>query len=185
MLKTPLLARLSALAIGLSTAGAFAGPGIQVDTALLSDVDFGIICPAGDEIRIPADGTTLGYITERQAAQKIALTTQTIPLMKGIGFGVRSTNISGGNLERVQITVTHPLFPGHGSTQDVWEDSFGRDSINFNFFTFEFPFEMQAGRWTFSASRMDQPLFFVEFNVVSPKSAPHLAAVCAGPALTS
>lgn len=169
----------------MQTAEAFAEPGAQVDTAMLGDVDYGIICPAGDAEHVPADGTTLGYITERQAAQQIKLTTQTIPLLKGIGFGVRSTNISGDNLGPVQITVTHPMFPGHGSTQDVWIDTFETDSVNFNFFTFEFPFEMQTGTWTFQASRFDQPLYAVTFQVVDPKVAPQLAAICAGPALTS
>jgi hypothetical protein len=184
-LKKRLSVKLIAFAVALQTAGGIAEPGIQADTALLGDVDYGIICPIGDIVRIPAEGTTLGYITQRQAAQQISLTTQTIPLINGIGFGVRSQNISGGRLGPIQITVTHPNFPGHNSTQDVWQDTFETDSINFNFFTFEFPFEMQTGVWTFTASRFDQPIYSVTFKVVDPKTVPQLAAVCAGPVLTS
>lgn len=171
--------------MALPLAGASAEPGAQVNTAFLGDLDFGIICPIGEVNRLPAEGTTLGYISERQGSQQIELTTQTIPLLKGIGFGVRSANVSGSILSSVKITVSHPLFPEHGSTQDVWFDTFELDSVNFNFFTFEFPFEMQTGSWTFTASRFDEPLYSVSFQVVDPQKVPHLAAICSGPALTS
>ena len=185
-LKARLSANVLAIAAALLPAAmATAEPVAQADTSRLGDVNFGIICPVGDVVRIPAEGTKLGYITQRQGAQQISLTTQTIPLVSGIGFGVRSTNISGGALGPIQITVKHPKFPGHASTQDTWTDTFETDSVNFNFFTFEFPFEMQTGAWTFTASQFDRPLYSVSFQVVEATSVPHLAAVCAGPSLTS
>ena len=185
MSKTLQSAKPIALAVALLPAGASAQSGAEYNSDYLSDVDYGIICPVGEVERVPADGTVLGYITERQASQSIELTTQTIPLLKGIGFGIRTTNISDTLLGSVQVTVSHPPFPGHGSTADTWFDTFTPDSVNFNFFTFEFPFEMQTGTWTFTAHRFDVPLYSVSFNVVDPKTVPNLTSLCKGPVLTS
>ena len=132
---------------------------------------------------VPAEGTALGYIVERDGPHKIELTTQIVPALTGIGFGVKATNVSGTPLAPVTISVKHPPFPGITSTQDVWQDSFIAGGTNYNYFTFEFPFELQTGRWEFRASIRDRPLYHVAFEVVPPEQVPDLTKICPGPPL--
>jgi len=149
----------------------------------VSDGDYGLVCPAGNAVELPAPGTHLGVIKQREGWQRIEYTTQTIPMVKGIGFGVEAAPLR--NLTGVQVTVFHPPYPGTDVTEESWISDFNTDAQNLSFFTFEFPFEMVQGRWAIQATHLGSTLYSVEFDVVPASKYPNVDGLCAGPAQIS
>ncbi|PTX57287.1 uncharacterized protein DUF3859 [Litoreibacter ponti] len=183
-------AALSILILGLWTPAqaqrlSDAAPEVFVDRGRVTDLDFGLVCPAGPARKLPAPGTHLGHITQREAWQKVEFTTQTIPLIKGVGFGVDVNALPDGDMIGVEVTVTHPPYPGTDVTRESWVSDVIHNASNLNFFLFEHDFEMVPGRWSFEARYGSALLFAVDFNVVDPDTVPHLKGVCRDPALLS
>ena len=126
---------------------------------MLAQINYGLVCPAGTATKLPAPGTHLGFITQRDQSQFIEHQTQIIPLTKGIGFGV-------------------------DVTEESWQTDIVRDASNLNFFLFECPFEMVAGEWAIQASHRGQIVYSVSFKVVDPARIPNLASYCSGSLLS-
>jgi len=159
-------------------------PDVIFDDAVLSKIEYGLVCPTGDAKRLPAPDTHLGFITQRDEAQRIEHSTQVIPLSKGIGFGVDIELPEGVDLRGVEIAVFHPRYPGTEVTQESWISDFNADASHLNFFLFEFPFEMVAGDWAMQASHNGTLLYSVSFKVVAPSRIPNLSSYCSGALLS-
>lgn len=162
-----------------------AAPSLFVDRNRVTDLDFGLVCPAGPARKLPAPGTHLGEISQRDQSQKVEYTTQVIPLKKGIGFGVDVNALPDGDMIGVTVTVTHPPYPGTDVTRETWISDVIHNASNLNFFLFEFDFEMVPGAWSFSAEYLGETLYSVGFTVVDPARVPHLAGICKDPDLLS
>ena len=179
------LVKVFALAIAWTTAGAFAqgSPSVERDTGLIGEINYGIVCASGEIAEIPAQNTILGYIETRDGSHEIAVTTHVIPAYPGVSFGVSATNISGNNLSPVTFSTEHPKFSGHSSTEDSYTSDFTDGDVYFDYFSFDFLYELQTGKWEFSAHHLGRPLYRVEFIVVPHQEAPDLVNVCPGPPL--
>jgi hypothetical protein len=184
-LKKRLSVNLIALAAGLAAAGAYAQDpvGIEADTSVVANVDFGILCPTGETVQILAPDTTLGFIDARDGPHAITLTTQVVPAVRGLSFGVTATNISGATLSSVTFQTKHPPFPGHLKTIESYQALFEAGDAYFDYFTFDYPYEMQTGTWEFSAQYAGKVLYRAKFEIVAPEIAPDLANICPGPPL--
>lgn len=181
------LAILALLALNLTPAQAQrlsdAAPVRVFDEAAIEAIDYGLVCPAGNAIELPAPGTHLGTIKQREGWQKIEYTTQVIPMLDGIGFGVEAAPLS--DLIGAQITILHPPYRGTDVTTEQWTTDILTANQNLNFFTFEFPFELVPGRWAMQASHKGKLLYAVEFDVVHPDRFPDVKGLCEGPAVIS
>ncbi|EPX76937.1 DUF3859 domain-containing protein [Litoreibacter arenae] len=155
-------------------------PDALYDSTLVSKLEYGLVCPSGNSTKMPAPGTHLGFITQRDQSQRIEHTTQIVPLSEGIGFGVDVHLPDGLELRDAEITVTHPPYPGTDVTTESWTSSLLPQASNLNFFLFEFPFEMVAGEWGIQASHDGRLVYSVSFNVVDPSRIPHLSRYCDG-----
>lgn len=153
------------------------------DQAQIEGIDYGLVCPAGNAIELPAPGTHLGMIKQREGWQKIEYTTQAIPMVEGIGFGVSASPFE--DIIGATITVTHPPYPGTDVTDETWVTDVIVGSSNLNYFTFEFPFEQVPGRWAIQAEYDGDVLYAVEFDVVDPDRFPNIDGLCKGPAVIS
>ena len=151
---------------------------------MLAQINYGLVCPAGTATKLPAPGTHLGFITQRDQSQFIEHQTQIIPLTKGIGFGVDAKVLGDIDLRGVEVTVLHPPYAGTDVTEESWQTDIVRDASNLNFFLFEFPFEMVAGEWAIQASHRGQIVYSVSFKVVDPARIPNLASYCSGSLLS-
>jgi hypothetical protein len=159
-------------------------PDFFYDDALVSKIDFGLVCPSGSSQKLPAPDTHLGFITQRDKTQRIEHTTQIVPLSKGIGFGVDVQLPKGVDLREVEVFVFHPNYPGTNVSQERWVSDFSANASNLNFFLFEFPFEMVAGDWAMQAIHDGEVLYSVNFKVVSPSHIPNLSSYCSGALLS-
>lgn len=157
-----------------------AAPDLLFDADLLKGLDYGLVCPSGRAKELPAPNTHIGTIKQRTRRQKIEATTQVIPLVKGIAFGVDTATLKGTNLRGVKITVYHPAYKGTDVIEDSWTTDFNPKSSNLNFFVFEFPFEMVSGDWAFQATHQGRTLYSVGFKLVPPDQAPNTASLCKG-----
>ena len=156
-----------------------AAPELLYDDEIISKVEFGIVCPAGELNKLPAPDTHLGFINERQETQRIEHKTQIIPLTRGIGFGVDVKLPWRTKLSDVEISVFHPPFVGTDVTQGSWRTDFRPRKSNLNFFMFEFPFELVEGDWAIQATHEGKTLYAVSFKVVDPSHIPNLPNYCA------
>jgi len=153
-----------------------AAPVVFFDQSAVSDGDYGLVCPSGNAVELPAPGTHLGVIKQREGWQKIEYTTQVIPMVNGIGFGVEAAPLQ--DLTGVQVTVFHPPYPGTNVTEESWISDFSTDAQNLSFFTFEFPFELVEGRWAIQATHRGNILYAVEFDVVPASRFPDIDGLC-------
>lgn len=153
------------------------------DDSTIQNIDYGLVCPAGDAIELPAPGTHLGTIKQREGWQKIEYTTQVIPMLDGIGFGVEATPLD--DLIGAEITIQHPPYKDTDVTEERWITDIVTANQNLNFFTFEFPFELVPGRWSMQATHKGNLLYAVEFDVVDPSRFPDIKGLCDGPAVIS
>lgn len=181
------LAALALLALSPQSAQAQrlsdAAPVAIFDEAAIETIDYGLVCPSGDAVELPAPGTHLGTIKQREGWQAIAYSTQLIPMVDGIGFGVAASPVS--DITGVEITITHPPYPDTTVTDESWTSDVIAGSSNLNFFTFEFPFERVPGRWAIQATHRGTVLYAVEFDVVAPSRFPNIDGLCEGPAAIS
>ena len=151
---------------------------------MLAQINYGLVCPAGTATKLPAPGTHLGFITQRDQNQRIEHTTQIIPLSRGVGFGVDVQLPDGTSLRGVEISVFHPPYVGTEVTEERWRSDFLPRTSNLNFFLFEFPFEMVAGEWSIQASHQGTLLYSATFQVVDPSRIPNLSSYCSGALLS-
>lgn len=185
------LAALALLALGALNLPALAqrlaepAPDALYNSARISDFDYGLVCPAGPAKTLPAPGTHLGVITQRAAWQKVEYTTQVVPLIKGIGFGVDAQPRDGMDMTGVEVTVIHPPYAGTDVTDERWTTDIVSQASNLNFFLFEYPFEMIPGDWAFQATYRGELIYSVAFKVVDPALFPDIAGICKDPALVS
>ncbi|WP_298258486.1 DUF3859 domain-containing protein [uncultured Litoreibacter sp.] len=154
------------------------------DEEKIKDISYGLVCPSGKTVKLPAPDTHLGFITQRDKSQRIEHTTQIVPLSKGIGFGVDVKLPWGAKLRDVEIAVIHPPYPGTDVTQEHWNTELKPRGSNLNFFLFEFPHEMIAGDWTLQASHQGRIIYSVTFKAVDPSRVHNLSGLCSGKLLS-
>lgn len=159
--------------------------GVSFDESAFEDLKYGLICGAESARTEPAPDTTTGTVKIVEDWQEILVETQTVPLVKGLGFGVTLSLATPRIWDNVRITLTHPPYHGNGDTVDSWVSDFDASRPNLNFFEFEHDFEMVTGTWTLEANHGDRQLYSVTFEVVPASRLPHLANLCEGESLTS
>ncbi|WP_308915587.1 DUF3859 domain-containing protein [Jannaschia sp. LMIT008] len=166
---TPVLT-LAALLCGAVPAGA----GIVL-------VDAGVVCPAIRETvdRVPAPDTEAGHVDLIGGDLTFDLQTGAVPLMRHLSFGLRVRNEGDAPVEAV-VVVVHPPFGARRVARESWAHDVPAGDTALNLFTFDHPYEMVPGRWTFSFEVGGETALTVPFDVGAPGAEAAVDAVCLG-----
>ena len=162
---------LAAAALCLSAGGA---------SARLSLVESGIVCPALRETieSRPAPDTEAGRVDTIEGAIEFDLADRDVPLVQHVSFGFRIALDDAGPDADVTIVVEHPPFGERAVSRESWVQSMVAGGVALNLFTFDQPYEMVPGPWTFAAELDGERLVEVPFTVGAPGAAERVDAVC-------
>jgi hypothetical protein len=176
------------LALGFAL---FAGPTAALTTDGPSEYDearirieFGAFCARETVGSVDAPDTDIGQIDLFEGIPSITWRTAIIPAAPNISFGVRVKGLNGASFSPVVVTLTHPEFPGRGTTTQVYETEIGGDNGSINAYSFDFPYEMVTGDWEFHATQLGETLYRVTFTIVLPNMMPEITNVCGGAMLS-
>ena len=164
---------LSAVAQPEAEARSFVGPEIVL-------IDYGIICQTTPEGSRPAPETLMGEINLINRSQDMDITTRVVPAKLGFSFGVKFMRAPGGGTRDIVVTVTHPPMGDAGVERERWTATVGELGPSLNLFSFEMPYEMVKGPWSFALSDGAEVLMEQHFEVVSELAAPGVLGVCFG-----
>lgn len=154
---------------------AFAQPAPPEHAPRVAELEVGIFCALQAMDRMPAPGTTSGWI---HAANGLLAfhwpDRQVVPAALGLAFGVQARTHPGQAAASVEMHVFRP-----GSTApDVWGSSLGETAGSMAFFRFDRPDELLIGTWVFEAWEKDERLYRVEFDVVPAVAMPGIVGAC-------
>ncbi len=167
----------AALLLALAAAGARA-QGIEADGAAVAAVEAGIFCTERTGERTPAPGTVSGFV-EIVDEVELRARTLTVPASPGLSFGYRAEALADAP-DAIQI-LRHPPFRGIGATEQRTTAALDRGQRRYALYTFDHPYEMVEGPWSFEVVQDGRTLLRVAFEVVPASEAPRLLGLCAGP----
>jgi hypothetical protein len=146
----------------------------------LSLVEAGIVCPEVREAvsSRPAPDTEAGRIDTIEGEISFDLSDRTVPLIRHVSFGFRIALDEAGDDADVTIVVEHPPFGERSVSRESWVQPMAAGATAVNLFTFDFPYEMVPGPWTFAAEIDGERLVEVPFDVGTPGASERLDAVC-------
>lgn len=153
------------------------------NAARVTNLKYGIVCYGAEATQVPAPNTITGFINERPGNGAFIVETLTIPVIRGLSFGVRVDVLGGQPLDDVTLTVIHPPQTDAGVTTESWTSHFEPGGSNGGSFTFEFAYEETPGPWTMEATHGGQLLYRVRFETVDPRSLTKMPKLCEGEAL--
>lgn len=148
-------------------------------------IEAGIFCPRQSTGREEAPGTERGYIDLIEGESAADFVTTVVPGELGIGFGVRFKTEDGTGSRTVQIVTAHPPFGTPPVTEERYWTTVYDDSSNVSLFTFDYPYEVALGEWTFAVELDGAVVLEQSFMVVPPEDSAVSASMCKGPALMS
>ncbi|MBK4215861.1 DUF3859 domain-containing protein [Paracoccus caeni] len=153
--------------------------GVANAAPALTDLQAGVFCSQAAEGRIDAPDTTIGYIYDPVGLPHIRWVQTSVPAAIGVAFGIRARAAEEGF--PVTVTVSHPPFPGHNTTEEVWSGNFNSSGDSSSSFSFDYQFELVPGDWriTIVASETGKVLLDKPFTVVPPERHPHIVKACA------
>ncbi|EPX82246.1 DUF3859 domain-containing protein [Salipiger mucosus] len=143
-------------------------------------VDHGIICQTTPEGAREAPDTLAGHINLIRQSQDMDITTRVVPAKLGISFGVKFMLAPGSGSQQVQVVVRHPPMGPEGIERESWTATPDETGPSLNLFSFEHPFEMQPGPWSFTLLQEGEVLMEQHFEVVSELAAPAVLSACYG-----
>ncbi|ABD53450.1 DUF3859 domain-containing protein [Jannaschia sp. CCS1] len=147
---------------------------------LLDDLAYGLYCAQEPERRDPAPETASGVINIVPVIPELRFRQKLVPAEIGIGFGVIVSAPLGVILDPVTVTVTHPPYADSGIETEQWVTDVDAGP-NLMGFTFDHPYELVLGEWTFSAVTLDgEEVFHISFEVIAPELMPQVISACFG-----
>jgi len=151
----------------------------QFDASRVS-ITYGAFCQVVSVGEVVAPDTLAQKIDLLPDTPEIRWPTNIIPATPGISFGVRTETADGNVISPVMIEVTHPPFPGSGTTRQSYISSLGGDGPSMNAYSFDTPEELVTGTWTLRAWQDGAVLYEVAFEVVPPALRPDITGACEG-----
>lgn len=143
-------------------------------------ISYGAFCQMPSVGEAPAEDTLARKIDLIDGVPEIRWRTDVVPAAPGISFGILSAADDGRVYDPVRIELTHPPFPGTGTTRQTYLTRLGGDGPSVNAYSFDLPEEMVPGPWTFRAIHDDGLLYEVTFQVVPAGARPDIAGACDG-----
>lgn len=143
-------------------------------------IDHGVICQTTPEGQRPAPDTLIGAINLIGQSQDMDVTTRVVPARIGISFGVKFLLAPGAGDQDLRVVVSHPPMGEAGMERESWTATARDSGPSLNLFSFEFPYELVQGDWSFAIERDGERLMEQHFTVVPPNAAPGVLAVCFG-----
>ncbi|UWQ21270.1 DUF3859 domain-containing protein [Jannaschia sp. W003] len=130
-------------------------------------VEAGIVCPALREAsgQRPAPDTQTGTVDILSAGVEFDLPDRVVPAMQHLGFGLRVEVEAGEPETELLIVVEHPPTGPEGVTRESWTQVAAGGERSLNLFTFDYPYEMVPGPWTFSIEVEGERVVEVPFTV--------------------
>ena len=173
------------LSVALGVVAAQSPAQVIVQSPGVAEIRAGIYCTYGDEGTAPAPGMLSGMMNlHRESEGPFAPDRFTIPMRLGTTMGVEIRMMPLFGYWNAELVLEHPPMGAEGVTvQRAWEQYVG-EGYNGDFYTFDFPYEMVPGTWTFRAKQGDFIIYEVDFEVVAPESAPDIPDYCAGEAIS-
>lgn len=168
------------LCLALLASSAGAAPADSFTQAPVVLVDYGVICQTTPEGRREAPETLLGEINLIRQNQDMDVTTRVIPAKAGISFGVKFLLEPGAGAQDMRVVVRHPPMGEQGLERESWFATARDSGPSLNLFSFEYPYELVQGPWSFSLESEGAVLMEQHFTVVPPEAAPGVLAVCFG-----
>lgn len=144
------------------------------------NVTYGVFCAVQTEGVKEAPGTEAGAINLYSEVPEFEWNTALVPAMLGMTFGIKTDVLTDADLSGVFITVTHPPFPDSGTSEEVYITNFEVVGQNINAYSFDMPYEVQRGTWTFTATVEGKQIYSMDFKVVDPALVPNMAGSCHG-----
>ena len=153
---------------------ALAADEVAMDIAFFSA---GVLCaPEAVDTR-PAPDTVSGTTNVVEGPPEFVSSGRVVPAVLGVGFGTISA--LEGRSANVTIRVTHPPMGDAGAMSQSFESFIGPDGDpGFQFYQFDYGYELVLGQWTIAAYEGDQMLWSTHWTVVPPAALPELASVC-------
>ncbi len=144
-------------------------------------VEYGVICEIemGEPREAPL--TESGVINAIEQSRAFDVYTRAVPAHIGLSFGLRMLLPEGEISNSARMTVTHPPMGRRGVTVESWTTPLTPGVPALNLFTFEKPYEMVQGTWTFAVIDARGKQFEISFEVLPPDSVPQVQAACFDP----
>jgi hypothetical protein len=142
-------------------------------------VEAGVICPrpvTGEMQEAP--GTEAGFIRLVERDPTFDALSRQVPLIDLMSFGIRAALDAGQGAQPVTVVITHPPMGDRDVTRQEWETVLLPGQVKLSLFTFEAPYEMIPGAWTFGIEQDGERLLDVPFDVVPAGSAGPVESVC-------
>lgn len=143
-------------------------------------LSYGVYCAEAPIDLEQAPDTAAGVVNIVPDLPEMRAATTLVPARIGIGFGVVVVAREGQGLDPVEVTITHPPYPGSGVAVERWTTTLGDGAPSLIGFSFEVDSELVTGPWTFEAQGGGELLFRIDFEVVPPGLLPDLARACSG-----
>ncbi|MEC3861510.1 DUF3859 domain-containing protein [Mesobacterium sp. TK19101] len=174
--------RRAALTLLLASLGT-TGAGQSVSDSPVALVDYGIFCPFEHtgESR-PAPDTENGQVFLVDHAREVDIRGDTVPAILGFAFGIRYRLEPGVNLPPTRVIVTHPPLGAAGMTRQSWDFRPNPGDIAVSLFSFDMPYEMVPGDWSFLLTDGTRTYLERRFRVVPGDQMPWVFDLCQGPA---
>lgn len=128
------------------------------------------VCQVTNEAGEPNQGSLTGHFLMSDTISFLE-EIDTIQLKKGLLFGIEYflKGVEEKNVEVFDVRIVHPLLVNpstDGSSTESVETKAGCiDESNFDYFHFEYSWEMKPGKWLFQVIQSDKLLLEKEFNL--------------------
>ena len=150
---------------------------LETSSEIIS-LEAGIVCAPEPVGSIPAPGTVAGTTHVIDKEPEFVSTTQRVPAVLGVGFGVKTRAAAPEGIDVVTMVVTHPAMGPENTTTQNFQTRISGEDASLTFYQFDFTYELVLGMWQFTAISGDAALYTVAFEVVDPRQVPELAGVC-------
>ena len=143
-------------------------------------IEAGIVCPEVREAAEtrPAPNTEMGHIDIIEDEIVFDLPDRQVPLIPHLSFGLRVALKDGVPATDITVVVEHPAFGSRKVSRESWSQSVDPGATTVNLFSFDFPYEMVAGTWTFAVEIDGTRHVEVPFEVGAPGAMEKVDAVC-------
>lgn len=145
--------------------------------------DFGIFCPRETAGTREAPGTERGFIELIEGEVHPDFSGTVVPGTLGIGFGIRFMLEPGQGERVVDVVTTHPPMGPRGTTEERYDSLVNDFSASISLFTFDDPYEVVLGEWSFAIEMDGVEVLRKTFTVVPEGDTLVSPSLCKGPAM--
>ncbi|MBV7407926.1 DUF3859 domain-containing protein [Maritimibacter sp. DP1N21-5] len=145
--------------------------------------DFGIFCPRESSGQREAPGTERGFIELIEGEVHPDFFGNIVPGTLDISFGIRFMLEPGQGERVVDVVTSHPPMGPTGATEERYDSIVNDFSASISLFTFDDPYEVVLGEWSFAVELDGVEVLRKTFVVVPPDDTLVSPALCRGPSL--